>query len=204
MSGAASVAIMDAADVGRALTRIAHEVAERNRGVDGVVLVGIHTRGVPLAARLAAKLAEIEGRPVPLGALDVSMYRDDIGLRPPGAGHDTHLPFDLSAKMVVLVDDVLYTGRTIRAALDALLDFGRPRAIQLAVLVDRGHRELPLRADYVGKNVPTALDEAVRVRLAETDGDDGVVLERPTGPGGDGSGVARTPAGATGRKGRPR
>jgi pyrimidine operon attenuation protein/uracil phosphoribosyltransferase len=204
MSGAASAAIMDAADVGRALTRIAHEVAERNRGVDGVVLVGIHTRGVPLAARLAAKLAEIEGRPVPLGALDVSMYRDDIGLRPPAAGHDTHLPFDLSAKMVVLVDDVLYTGRTIRAALDALLDFGRPRAIQLAVLVDRGHRELPLRADYVGKNVPTALDEAVRVRLAETDGDDGVVLERPTGPAGDGSGVARTPAGVAGRKGRPR
>jgi pyrimidine operon attenuation protein/uracil phosphoribosyltransferase len=202
MPGATSVPIMDAADVGRALTRIAHEVAERNRGVDGVVLVGIHTRGVPLAGRLAAKLAEIEGRPVPVGALDVSMYRDDIGLRPPAAGHDTHLPFDLSAKMVVLVDDVLYTGRTIRAALDALLDFGRPRAIQLAVLVDRGHRELPLRADYVGKNVPTALDEAVRVRLAESDGDDGVVLERPAVAAGDGA--ARTPTGAAGRKGRPR
>ncbi|HEX6677832.1 MAG TPA: bifunctional pyr operon transcriptional regulator/uracil phosphoribosyltransferase PyrR [Actinomycetes bacterium] len=195
---------MDAADVGRALTRIAHEVAERNRGVDGVVLVGLHTRGVPLARRLAAKLAEIEGGPVPVGALDVSMYRDDIGLRPPVAGHDTHLPFDLAAKMVVLVDDVLYTGRTIRAALDALLDFGRPRAIQLAVLVDRGHRELPLRADYVGKNVPTAADEAVRVRLAETDGDDGVVLERPAGPAGDGSPPARAGGRATGREGRPR
>ncbi len=204
MPGTSSAAIMDAADVGRALTRIAHEVAERNRGVDGVVLVGLHTRGVPLARRLAAKLAEIEGGPVPVGALDVSMYRDDIALRPPVPGHDTHLPFDLAAKMVVLVDDVLYTGRTIRAALDALLDFGRPRAIQLAVLVDRGHRELPLRADYVGKNVPTAADEAVRVRLAETDGDDGVVLERSARPAGDGAGATRTRAHATGREGRPR
>jgi pyrimidine operon attenuation protein/uracil phosphoribosyltransferase len=199
MSGPATAAIMDAADVGRALTRVAHEVAERNRGVDGVVLVGIHTRGVPLAARLAARLAEIEARPVPVGALDVSMYRDDIGLRPPVAGHDTHLPFDLTGRVVVLVDDVLYTGRTIRAALDALVDFGRPRAIQLAVLVDRGHRELPLRADYVGKNVPTALDEAVRVRLAETDGDDGVLLERPAAPAGA---AGRGPAAAAARRGR--
>jgi pyrimidine operon attenuation protein/uracil phosphoribosyltransferase len=172
---------MDAADVGRALTRIAHEVVERNKGTGDVVLVGIHTRGVPLAGRLAARLGEIEGRPVPAGALDVTMYRDDIGLRPPGATHATHLPFDLGGKVVVLVDDVLYTGRTIRAALDALVDFGRPRAIQLAVLVDRGHRELPLRADYVGKNVPTAADEAVRVRLAETDGADGVVIHRGAG-----------------------
>jgi len=208
MPGASPAAIMDAADVGRALTRIAHEVAERNRGVDGVVLVGIHTRGVPLAVRLAARLAEIEGRPVPVGALDVSMYRDDIGLRPPAAGHDTHLPFDLTARVVVLVDDVLYTGRTIRAALDALVDFGRPRAIQLAVLVDRGHRELPLRADYVGKNVPTAFDEAVRVQLAETDGDDGVVLERLAIVEGDGSAgrggqAGRGPAAATAPKGRP-
>jgi pyrimidine operon attenuation protein/uracil phosphoribosyltransferase len=176
MSGVVATAIMDAADMGRAVTRIAHEVAERNKGVEGVVLVGIHTRGVPLAGRLATRLAEIEGRPVGLGALDVSMYRDDIGLRPPAAGHLTHLPFDLTGKVVVLVDDVLYTGRTIRAALDALVDFGRPRAIQLAVLVDRGHRELPLRADYVGKNVPTAPDQAVRVRLAEIDGEDAVVL----------------------------
>src|SRR6266508_3917229 len=185
MSGVSATAIMDAADVGRALTRIAHEVAERNRGVDGVVLVGIHTRGVPLADRLAAKLAEIEGRPVPVGALDVSMYRDDIGLRPPSAGHDTHLPFDLTGKVVVLVDDVLYTGRTIRAA--------------LAVLVDRGHRELPLRADYVGKNVPTAFDEAVRVQLDETDGDDGVVLERPAAVAGDGAAAGRVEAGYKGR-----
>ncbi len=176
-------AVMDAADVGRALSRIAHEVVERNKGLDDVVLVGIHTRGVPLARRLAAKLSEIEGRPVGAGALDVAMYRDDIGLRPPGATHDTDLPFDLGGAVVVLVDDVLYTGRTIRAALDALTDFGRPRAIQLAVLVDRGHRELPLRADYVGKNVPTSSDEAVRVHLVETDGTDAVVIEPAAGRG---------------------
>jgi len=168
--------VMDAADVGRALTRIAHEVVERNKGTDGVVIVGIHTRGVPLARRLAAKLSEIEGHPVPAGALDVAMYRDDIGLRPPAATRETDLPFDLAGRMVVLVDDVLYTGRTIRAALDALTDFGRPRAIQLAVMVDRGHRELPLRADYVGKNLPTALHQEVRVLLAETDGEDGVLI----------------------------
>jgi pyrimidine operon attenuation protein/uracil phosphoribosyltransferase len=169
--------VMDAADVHRALVRIAHEVVERNKGTDGLVVVGIHTRGVPLAGRLAAKLTEIEGRPVPTGALDVAMYRDDIGMRPPHATHDTHLPFDLAGTVVVLVDDVLYTGRTVRAALDALTDFGRPRAIQLAVLVDRGHRELPLRADYVGKNLPTAADQAVRVQVQETDGSDGVLIE---------------------------
>jgi pyrimidine operon attenuation protein / uracil phosphoribosyltransferase len=169
--------VMDAADVHRALVRIAHEVVERNKGTDGLVVVGIHTRGVPLAGRLAAKLTEIEGRPVPTGALDVAMYRDDIGMRPPHATHDTHLPFDLAGTVVVLVDDVLYTGRTVRAALDALTDFGRPRAIQLAVLVDRGHRELPLRADYVGKNLPTAADQAVRVQVQETDGSDGVMIE---------------------------
>jgi pyrimidine operon attenuation protein/uracil phosphoribosyltransferase len=169
--------VMDAADVHRALVRIAHEVVERNKGTDGLVVVGIHTRGVPLAGRLAAKLTEIEGRPVPSGALDVAMYRDDIGMRPPHATHDTHLPFDLAGTVVVLVDDVLYTGRTVRAALDALTDFGRPRAIQLAVLVDRGHRELPLRADYVGKNLPTAADQAVRVQVQETDGSDGVTIE---------------------------
>jgi pyrimidine operon attenuation protein/uracil phosphoribosyltransferase len=175
MSGPATV--LDAADVQRALVRIAHEIVERNKGTDGLVVVGIHTRGVPLAGRLAAKLAEIEGHQVPAGALDVAMYRDDIGMRPPQATHDTELPFDLAGRVVVLVDDVLYTGRTVRAALDALTDFGRPRAIQLAVLVDRGHRELPLRADYVGKNLPTAPDQAVRVQLAETDGEDGVVIE---------------------------
>jgi pyrimidine operon attenuation protein/uracil phosphoribosyltransferase len=160
--------VLDAADVHRALVRIAHEIVERNRGASELVVVGIHTRGVPLARRLAVKLGEIEGRPVPAGALDVAMYRDDIGMRPPQATHDTELPFDLAGKVVVLVDDVLYTGRT---------DFGRPRAIQLAVLVDRGHRELPLRADYVGKNLPTAPDQAVRVQLTETDGADGVVIE---------------------------
>jgi pyrimidine operon attenuation protein / uracil phosphoribosyltransferase len=169
--------VMDAADVHRALVRIAHEVVERNKGTDGLVVVGIHTRGVPLAGRLAAKLTEIEGRPVPSGTLDVAMYRDDIGMRPPHATHDTHLPFDLAGTVVVLVDDVLYTGRTVRAALDALTDFGRPRAIQLAVLVDRGHRELPLRADYVGKNLPTAADQAVRVQVQEADGSDAVVIE---------------------------
>ena len=182
--------VMDSADVGRALTRVAHEVVERNKGTAGLVVVGIHTRGVPLARRLGAKLAEIEGRRVPVGALDVTMYRDDIGLRPPAATRDTDLPFDLAGTVVVLVDDVLYTGRTIRAALDALTDFGRPRAIQLAVLVDRGHRELPLRADYVGKNLPTSPEAAVKVLLEETDGRDGVAILRgdgPGGPGGDGS-----------------
>jgi pyrimidine operon attenuation protein / uracil phosphoribosyltransferase len=177
MAAAEAAMVMDAADVGRALTRIAHEVVERNKGAGGLVVVGIHTRGVPLARRLAAKLGEIEGAPVPVGALDVTMYRDDIGLRPPGATRDTDLPFDLAGTVVVLVDDVLYTGRTIRAALDALTDFGRPRAIQLAVLVDRGHRELPLRADYVGKNLPTAPDQAVKVLLRETDGADVVLIQ---------------------------
>src|SRR4029453_9857300 len=169
--------VLDSADVGRALVRIAHEIVERNKGTDGLVVVGIHTRGVPLARRPAGKM---EGGAGPAGALDVAMYRDDIGMRPPQATHDTELPFDLAGKVVVLVDDVLYTGRTVRAALDALTDFGRPRAIQLAVLVDRGHRELPLRADYVGKNLPTAPDQAVRVLLDETDGSDGVVIEEPT------------------------
>ena len=169
--------MLDAADVRRAVTRIGHEIVERNKGTDGLVLVGIHRRGVPLARRLAAKLAEIEGAKVPAGALDVAMYRDDIGLRPPAATFDTDLPVDLTGKVVVLVDDVLFTGRTIRAALDALVDFGRPRAIQLAVLVDRGHRELPIRADYVGKNLPTSLGEDVQVRVTEVDGTDEVVLD---------------------------
>jgi pyrimidine operon attenuation protein/uracil phosphoribosyltransferase len=168
--------VLDAADIGRVLTRIGHEIVERNKGTDALVLVGVHRRGVPLARRLAARLAEIEGRPVATGALDVAMYRDDIGMRPPAATHDTDLPFDLTGKVVVLVDDVLFTGRTIRAALDALVDFGRPRAIQLAVLVDRGHRELPIRADYVGKNVPTNLGEDVQVEVVEIDGADRVVI----------------------------
>jgi pyrimidine operon attenuation protein/uracil phosphoribosyltransferase len=168
--------ILDAADVGRVLTRIGHEIVERNKGAADLVLVGVHRRGVPLARRLAARLAQIEGQPVAVGALDVAMYRDDIGMRPPAATHDTDLPFDLTGKAVVLVDDVLFTGRTIRAALDALVDFGRPRAIQLAVLVDRGHRELPIRADYVGKNVPTSLAEDVQVEVVEVDGADRVVI----------------------------
>ena len=188
MSAPERAMVMDPADVGRALTRIAHEVVERNKGTDGLVLVGIHTRGVPLARRLAARLSEIEGGQVPTGALDVAMYRDDIGLRPPGATRDTDLPFDLAGTVVVLVDDVLYTGRTIRAALDALTDFGRPRAIQLAVLVDRGHRELPLRADYVGKNLPTAPDGVVKVLLEETDGRDGVLVMDGDRAAGDGRG----------------
>ena len=182
--------LLDAADMGRALTRIGHEIVERNKGTADLVLGGVHRRGVPLADRLATRLAEIEGLPVPTGALDVAMYRDDIGLRPPGATHDTNLPFDLSGKVVVLVDDVLFTGRTIRAALDALVDFGRPRAIQLAVLVDRGHRELPIRADYVGKNVPTSMGEDVRVQLTETDGVDRVVIAAPA------ASVSRTEASA--------
>jgi pyrimidine operon attenuation protein/uracil phosphoribosyltransferase len=178
----AAKAILDETDIGRALTRIAHEVIERNKGTGGLVIVGVHTRGVPLARRLAGKLGAIEGTPVPAGALDVAMYRDDVGIRPPHATYDTDLPFDLHDKVVVLVDDVLYTGRTVRSALNALVDFGRPRAIQLAVLVDRGHRELPLRADYVGKNVPTSRGEQVDVELTETDGADRVVIREGPAP----------------------
>jgi pyrimidine operon attenuation protein/uracil phosphoribosyltransferase len=174
--------VLDAADVRRVLTRIGHEIVERNKGTADLVLVGVHRRGVPLARRLAAKLTEIERSDVPAGALDVAMYRDDIGLRPPAATFDTDLPVDLTGKVVVLVDDVLFTGRTIRAALDALTDFGRPRAIQLAVLVDRGHRELPIRADYVGKNLPTSLHEDVQVNVTEIDGTDSVVLAGAAGP----------------------
>src|SRR5258708_7421094 len=167
--------VFDAADLRRALTRIAHEIVERNHGADNVVLVGMYTRGVALANRLAAAIESFEGVKVALGALDVSFYRDDIGLRPVAPLGPTEVP-DIAGMVVVLVDDVLFTGRTARAALDALHELGRPRAVQLAVLVDRGHRELPLRADYVGKNLPTRSTEDVRVRLAEVDGDDGVDL----------------------------
>jgi pyrimidine operon attenuation protein / uracil phosphoribosyltransferase len=156
--------VMDAGDLRRAITRIAHEVVERNHGLEGVVLVGLQTGGVPLARRLAEALATIEGSDVPVGTLDVAFYRDDIGLRPVMPEAVTDIPFDLTGKVVVLVDDVLFTGRTVRAALDALNDYGRPRAVQLAVLVDRGHRELPIRPDYVGKNLPTRRDEVVDVR----------------------------------------
>jgi|SRR4051794_23247708 pyrimidine operon attenuation protein/uracil phosphoribosyltransferase len=168
--------VFDAADLRRALTRIAHEIVERNHGADDIVLVGLYTRGVALARRLAAAIATFEAREPVNGALDVAFYRDDIGMRPVAPLGPTEVP-DVSDKVVVLVDDVLFTGRTARAALDALLELGRPRAIQFAVLVDRGHRELPIRADYVGKNLPTRVAEDVRVRLVETDGGvDGVEL----------------------------
>jgi pyrimidine operon attenuation protein/uracil phosphoribosyltransferase len=171
-------AVLDDADIRRSLRRIAHEIVERCRSTDDVVLVGIHSRGVPLAERLAAELADIGDHDVPLGQLDIGLYRDDLGSRPTPNLARTETPA-LDRKTVVLVDDVLYTGRTIRAALDALADLGRPAAVQLAVLVDRGHRQLPIRADYVGKNLPTAAEERVTVKVAEVDGEDGVWLERP-------------------------
>jgi pyrimidine operon attenuation protein/uracil phosphoribosyltransferase len=168
--------VFDEADLRRAVTRVAHEIVERNHGGQRVVLVGLYTRGVALAQRLAAAIASFEGVDVPVGMLDVAFYRDDIGLRPIAPLGPTEVP-DISGRIVVLVDDVLYTGRTARAALDALLELGRPEAIQFAVLVDRGHRELPIRADYVGKNLPTKHAEDVRVRLVEVDGsDDGVEI----------------------------
>ncbi|MSQ27708.1 MAG: bifunctional pyr operon transcriptional regulator/uracil phosphoribosyltransferase PyrR [Dehalococcoidia bacterium] len=174
--------ILNGDDIRRALTRIAHEVLERNRGSDGMVVLGIRSRGVDLAERLGALIRHVEsaGSRVEVGALDISLYRDDLSRRPlrPEVGA-TRLPGNLSGRTVLLVDDVLFTGRTVRAALDAITDFGRPRSIQLAVLVDRGHRELPIRADYVGKNLPTSLAEEVVVRLTETDGADEVVLLTP-------------------------
>jgi pyrimidine operon attenuation protein / uracil phosphoribosyltransferase len=175
--------VLDASDISRALTRIAHEILERNRGADPVVLLGIPTRGVPLAQRISARVAAVEGQSVPTGSLDVTMYRDDIGLKPPrGLEHTDIPPGGIDGKVVVLVDDVLFSGRTIRAALDAIGDIGRPRAVQLAVLVDRGHRELPIRADYVGKNLPTSLVERVTVHLTEYDGTDAVLIADKTTP----------------------
>ncbi len=175
-----SVEVLDEAGVRRALTRIAHEVVERNGGARDVTFVGIHTKGVPLARRIAAAVSRIEGAGTPpeVGAVDVTLYRDDSGRRGSTAKVEpTEIPFDLTDRKVVLVDDVLYTGRTIRAALDALTDFGRPAAVQLAVLVDRGHRELPIRADYVGKNVPTSRGQKVRVELSEYGQTDAVRIE---------------------------
>jgi pyrimidine operon attenuation protein/uracil phosphoribosyltransferase len=170
--------LLDAEDVRRALTRIAHEIIERDKGATDVVLVGIANRGDHLARRLAAEIQRIEGTEVRVGILDITFYRDDIGLKAEAPEvHETRIPFDISGTTVVLVDDVLFTGRTIRAAMDALMDFGRPRRIQLAVLVDRGHRELPIRADFVGKNVPTRRADDVRVLVTELDGDDAVVVE---------------------------
>jgi pyrimidine operon attenuation protein / uracil phosphoribosyltransferase len=172
--------VMDADRMGRTLTRIAHEILERNRGIEELALVGIRARGVPLARRLAKTIHEISGHEVPTGALDITLYRDDlmrhtIDTQP--VVRSTEIPFSIDDKWILLVDDVLYTGRTIRAALDALIEFGRPKAIQLVVLVDRGHRELPIKADYVGKNLPTSLSQSVQVHLMEIDGRDGVEIE---------------------------
>jgi pyrimidine operon attenuation protein / uracil phosphoribosyltransferase len=171
---------MDADRMSRALTRIAHEILERNRGLDEVALVGIRTRGVPIARRLAQLLREINGDHVPTGSLDITLYRDDLmrnAVGPQPVVRRTEIPFSIDERRILLVDDVLYTGRTTRAALDALIDFGRPRAIQLVVMVDRGHRELPIKADYVGKNVPTSLKQSVQVRLQEIDGVDEILIE---------------------------
>lgn len=170
--------VMSAADIARAITRMAHEIDERTVGAEDVILLGIPTRGVALARRLGERLGEIQGRAVPVGSLDITMYRDDLRRRPARALLPTEIPSGgVDDRVVVLVDDVLYSGRTIRAALDALSDVGRPRAVELAVLVDRGHRELPIRADYVGKNLPTSTRENVRVHLVEHDADDAVLIE---------------------------
>ena len=169
--------VLDADRIGRTLTRIAHEILERNRGIDELAFVGIRTRGVPLARRLAQTIRELNQHEVPTGALDITLYRDDLMRTAVGAQpviKRTEIPFSIDDKSILLVDDVLYTGRTIRAAFDALIDFGRPRAIQLVALVDRGHRELPIRADYVGRNIPTSRGQSVQVRLAEIDGRDEV------------------------------
>ncbi|HEU4743158.1 MAG TPA: bifunctional pyr operon transcriptional regulator/uracil phosphoribosyltransferase PyrR [Meiothermus sp.] len=169
--------IMSPDDVRRALTRIAHEIVEKNKGTAGLILVGIHTRGIPMAQRIAEIIKTFEGAEIPVGVLDITLYRDDlseIGIQP--KVRETRIPYDIGGKAIVLVDDVIYTGRTVRAALDALVDLGRPQRIYLAVMVDRGHRELPIRADFVGKNLPTSKSELVKVKIAETDGEDGVEL----------------------------
>jgi len=174
-----AVNVMDADKIDRALTRIAHEILERHREVEDLVLVGIRTRGVPLANRLQSKIAGIESKEIPVGILDITLYRDDLTtIGPHAVLKETKIHFPIDGRKIILVDDVLFTGRTIRAALDGLMDFGRPQLIQLAVLVDRGHRELPIRADYVGKNVPTNLEEMVQVRLKEEDGADEVLIVR--------------------------
>ena len=173
--------ILDEGGIERVLARIAHEILERNEGIANLALIGIRTRGVFLAQRLQKKLSEIEKNEIPVGILDITLYRDDLSeVGPKPEIHETDIPFNLKGKVVILVDDVLYTGRTIRAALDALIDFGRPKVIRLAVLVDRGHRELPIKADYVGKNVPTSLQDRVTIRLKETDGQDEAVISGGT------------------------
>jgi pyrimidine operon attenuation protein / uracil phosphoribosyltransferase len=169
--------LLEPDDMRRAITRIAHEILERNKGAMNLAIVGIHTRGIPLARRIALKVSELEGVDIPSGKLDITLYRDDlseVGLQP--IVRQTEVPFDISSRRIVMVDDVFYTGRTARAGLDALIDLGRPSSIQLAVLIDRGHRELPIRADYVGKNIPTSKQEIVKVKLEETDGEDAVEL----------------------------
>lgn len=181
VEGKKKAQILDENGIRRALTRIAHEISERNKGVENVALVGIRRRGVPLAERLAERIKDIEGIEVPVGILDITLYRDDLTtLAQQPLVHQTKVEFPIGDKVIVLVDDVLYTGRTARAALDAIIDIGRPKAIQLMVLVDRGHRELPIRADYVGKNVPTSMKELVSVMLKEIDNEDGIIiLEQP-------------------------
>jgi pyrimidine operon attenuation protein / uracil phosphoribosyltransferase len=172
--------VMDADRISRALVRIAHEIVERNRGVEQVAVVGVRSRGVPLARRIARSLKDITGDVVPTGALDITLYRDDLmrqAVGPQPIVRRTEIPFSIDDRTIILVDDVLYTGRTTRAGLDALIDFGRPKQIQLVVLVDRGHRELPIRADYVGKNIPTSREQSVQVRLQEIDGADEVTVE---------------------------
>jgi pyrimidine operon attenuation protein / uracil phosphoribosyltransferase len=171
--------VLDATALDRALTRIAHEILEKNGGAKNLTFVGLRTRGVTLAQRLMAKIAAIDGASPPVGTLDITLYRDDLGMRGAPVIRGTDIPFSIKDKTVILVDDVLFTGRTIRAALDALIDLGRPRMIQLAILVDRGHRELPIRPDYIGKNLPTSRRESVAVRLTEHDGEDRVVIEEP-------------------------
>ena len=170
--------LIGADGIRRALVRISHEIIEKNEGLEDVVVIGIRTRGVPLAERVTTNLKEIEGLEIPSGSLDITLYRDDLTqIANQPIVHQTEIPFDITDKKVVLVDDVLYTGRTVRAALDALMDLGRPESIQLAILIDRGHRELPIRSDYVGKNIPTSQEELISVKLAETDGEDAVVLK---------------------------
>jgi pyrimidine operon attenuation protein / uracil phosphoribosyltransferase len=168
--------LMNQDDMRRVIRRMSHEIVERNRGAEGLMLVGLQRRGVPIAQRLAAAISEFEKVDVPVGALDINLYRDDLTSRPQPLVRPTELPISVEGLVVVLVDDVFYTGRTTRAALNALMDLGRPRQVQLAVMVDRGHRELPIRADYVGKNVPTALNEEIQVRVTEFDGVEEVVL----------------------------
>src|SRR5438477_12128926 len=180
-AGSGQKQLLSADDIRRATARLAHEVVERNAGVESLVLVGLRTRGIPLARRVQQRIAEFEDATVPLGELDVTLYRDDVHQRAPRTLSPTSIPVDIEDKTVILVDDVLYTGRTIRAALDAVIDLGRPKAIQLLCLVDRGHRELPIRPDYIGKNVPTSRHEKVAVRLEEVDGVDEVVLIQAVG-----------------------